>query len=355
MISREGQNFKLVSLIAVRAPLRISFVGGGSDLPAFYTRHPGRVVSAAIDKYVYVVANHTPLIDKIAVRYSKTEIVNAPEELQHTRVRAALIDLGIRNNLEIATFASLPARTGLGSSSSFSVALMRALYALKGHNLTAEEAASEAVRLEIDLLQEPIGKQDQYAAAFGGLNVITFQPDGKVQVDPLMLDYKVESDLEHHMLVFYTGLTRDAGTILEEQNRNIGDDAKFRTMQKMVAQVEDFVACLKSGNLPGLGEILNAGWQMKRSLASSIPLATTDVLYEAALAAGAWGGKLLGAGGGGCLLFLAPIDRRDAVRDAMTKTAATMNLIDFKEVPVRFSQPGSEIQFRENHGFRTTN
>mgnify|MGYP000188669565 CR=1 FL=1 len=339
-------------MIVVRSPLRISFVGGSTDLPAFYTRHPGRVISATIDKYVYLVVNPTPLIDKVSVRYSKTETVDHPSELEHTRVKAALLDLGIHKNIEIASFASLPARTGLGSSSSFSVALMKALYALRGRHLSPHEVAQAAVRLELELLQEPIGKQDQYAAAFGGLNIFNFNKDGTVQVEPVILDYKIVSDLEHHMLVFYSGVTRDASKILSEQNRNLNsDEKKFETMKKMASQVDVFVDKLKAGDLPGLGALLHEGWLMKRSLASTIPNDVINSLYEAGMSAGAWGGKLLGAGGGGCVMFLAPMDAREEIRRAVFTKAAAMNLTDYKEIPVRFSSYGCEIQFRSDHGF----
>ena len=175
-------------MIVVRAPLRVSFVGGGTDLADFYTRSPGRVISTAIDKWVYLVINKTPMIDKISARYSITETVDKLDELQHTRIKAALLDLGIKKGIEIGSFASLPAKTGLGSSSSFSVALMKGLHASFGRSLTPHQAAEEACRLEITLLGEPIGKQDQYAAAFGGLNRIQFNSDPSVEVKPILIN-----------------------------------------------------------------------------------------------------------------------------------------------------------------------
>ena len=189
-------------MIVVRAPLRISFVGGGTDLPDFYFRYPGRVISTTIDKYVYLVINRTPFIDKVSARYSLSETVDRPSELQHTRIREALVDLGIDKNIEIGSFASLPAKTGLGSSSSFSVALMRGLHAHQGRKVSKADIAEAAYRLEIDLLGEPIGKQDQYAAAFGGMNIFQFNPDDSVDVRPVYLDYKMKRAMEDHLLLF---------------------------------------------------------------------------------------------------------------------------------------------------------
>lgn len=331
-------------MIVVRAPLRISFVGGGTDLAAFYKRSPGKVISTAIDKYVYVVINRTPLINKVAVRYSLSELVDHPEKLQHTRIKAALLDMGILNGIEIATFASLPSRTGLGSSSSFSVALMKGLAAYKGKRLTKSEAAEQACKLEIDLVKEPIGKQDQYAAAFGGFNILQFNPDDTVQVDPVLLDFKRKLDFENHLLLFYTGLTRDAASVLKTQKANTEKDMKkFETLKEMSDSVSDFSAKLLKGNLKGLGEMLHDGWLRKKSLTTSISNSIIDNLYEAGLASGAWGGKILGAGGGGCIMFLAPVAKKDTIRKAIEAVATKHKLKDFQEIPIRFVQSGVEI------------
>ncbi len=330
-------------MIVVRAPLRISFVGGGTDIGDFYRRHPGRVISTAIDKYVYVVINRTPLIPKVSARYSVSETVNKPDELQHTRIKAALLDLGIGRGIEIGSFASLPAKTGLGSSSSFSVALMKGLHAFNGRKLDKGEAAEEASRLEIELLGEPIGKQDQYASAFGGFNVIQFNPNESVDVNPVLLDYKKRLGLENSILLFFTGITRAASSVLTEQKSNI--DKKMDTLKQMAESVHEFEKKLLAGDFKGLGEMLHQAWLRKKSLASNVSNSAIDDFYGAGMDSGAWGGKILGAGGGGCVMLLVPEEKKPAVREAMKKVAISRNLEEFREIPVKFVQSGAEIVF----------
>jgi D-glycero-alpha-D-manno-heptose-7-phosphate kinase len=333
-------------MIVVRAPLRISFVGGGTDLPDFYRKSPGAVISTTIDKFVYVVINRTPLIDKISARYSISETVDSPSDLQHTRIRAALLDLGIHKGIEIASFASLPAKTGIGSSSSFSVALMKGLHAYLGTNISARDAAEAASHLEIDLVREPIGKQDQYASAFGGFNVLHFNSDDSVRVDPVLLDYRKRLILEQHLLLFYTGITRSAGSVLTEQRKNIADN--FETLQSMAAMVPQFRDSLLEGDCQTIGEMLHEGWMRKKRLASGVSNTVIDQLHEAAMKGGGWGGKILGAGGGGCLLVVASPDRRDQIRRAVWEVARTANLSDFKEIPFHFVQSGAETLYQNN-------
>ncbi len=333
-------------MIVVRAPMRLSFVGGGTDLPDFYRRHPGRVVSAAIDKFVYIVINRTPLIDKVSARYSFSETVEHASKIQHTRIRAALMDLGIESGLEIGSFASLPAKTGLGSSSSFSVALVKGLCAYQGRKIDQRGAAEAASRLEIELLKEPIGKQDQYAAAFGGLNVFEFNPDESVNVKPVLLDYKKRLLLEDHLLLFYTGITRPAASVLTEQKTNIGK--KFETLKEMADSVPEFGAMLLAGDVAGMGKMLHEGWLRKKTLASNVSNPVIDGLYEAGMSAGAWGGKVVGAGGGGCVMFLAPLEKKAAIREAVSRAVVGSGLTEFKEIPVRFVQSGAEVLFSED-------
>ena len=335
-------------MIVVRAPLRISFVGGGTDIPAFYTRYPGRVLSTAIDKYVYVVLNRTPLIDKVSARYSISETVGHPSELHHTRIRAALLDAGIVNGIELASFASLPAKTGLGSSSTFSVALVKALNAYQGRKINKREAAEAASRLEIELLGEPIGKQDQYASAFGGMNVLQFNSDHSVDVKPVLIGYKTRLAMEGRMLVFYTGITRDASSVLTEEKANI--DRKFETMKEMADSVSKAEAMVLKGDFEALGNALNQGWLAKKTLASNISNQTIDSLYTAGVHAGGWGGKLLGAGSGGCLMFLAPLEKKVAVRHAVAQAANAAGLADFREIPVHFVQAGVEVLHNSDDG-----
>jgi len=337
---------KLSLMILVRAPLRISFVGGGTDLPEFYRKHPGRVISVTIDKYVYVLVNPTPLVDKFTIKYQRTEIVDHPKDLEHTRLRAALLDLGmVQSGLEVGSFADLPAKTGLGSSSSFSVALLRGLHAYRGRSLSNRDLAEEASRLEIELVQEPIGKQDQYAAAFGGFNVFQFNAHGPVDVSPVLLDYRKRSALEEHLLLFFTGITRPAASVLTEQRSRV--EEHFETYVAMAESVGEFARRVLEGDIRGMAHMLHEGWLRKRSLASSVSSSVLDGLYEAGLSAGAWGGKILGAGGGGCLLLLAPPSAQAAVRRALEGRAAQERLAGFKEIGVRTVQSGTDLVYRD--------
>lgn len=334
-------------MIVVRAPLRISFVGGGTDLPDFYHKRPGRVISTAIDKFVYVVVNRTPMIDKVTARYTITESVDRLKDLKHTRIRAALTYHGIEKGIEISSFANMPAKTGLGSSSSFSVALAKALNAYKGEKIDAREAAEEASHLEIKLLNEPIGKQDQYAAAFGGFNVIQFNPDESVDVSPVLIDYKKKLLLQDGLILFYTGLTRAASSVLTEQKDNI--NTKFQTLSEMADSVPKFAELVLAGDIKGMGAMLHEGWLKKKSLASNVSNSIIDDLYNAGVSGGAYGGKILGAGGGGCILFLCPPEKKNAVHEAVNKIAAEKNLKDFREIPIKFVQSGTEVLYNGDH------
>ncbi len=329
-------------MIIVRAPLRISFVGGGTDLPDFYRQSPGRVISTAIDRYVFVAINPTPfLTEKVIVRYSDYEIVDHPSELKNDRVRAALIDLGILNNIDITTFSHVSAKTGLGGSSSFSVALIKALHVYLGRKIDERETAEAASRLEIELLKEPIGKQDQYASAVGGLNIIQFNRDETVDVDPVFLDYKLRMDFENHLLLFFTGILRNASSVLAEQKKNITD--RLETLRVMAEEAFEFKERLVKGDFGGLGSMLHNGWLKKKTLASNGSNSVIDEFYESGMNEGAWGGKVLGAGGGGCMLFLAPIDKKDVIRKAMKNIAIKNNLTEFREISVKFVQSGVEV------------
>lgn len=332
-------------MITVRAPLRISFVGGGTDLPDFYQRSPGRVISTTIDKYVYLVINHTPLVEKISVRYTRSETVNSPHEIQHTRVRAALLDLGISSNVEIGSFAMVPARTGLGSSSSFSVALMKGLHAYLGKKLSPQEAAEAACRLEINLLGEPIGKQDQYAAAFGGFNIFQFNPDGSVEREPVLLDYKKQQLFKQYLLLFFTGIERGASNVLEDQKTKI--DEHFETYRSMADSVSLFHETLLAGDLKGMAQLLHEGWLRKKSLSDKVAPPLIDTFYEAGINAGAWGGKILGAGGGGCLLFVAPPERHEAILQALNAISQREGLSGTRPIPFNFVQSGTDILFND--------
>lgn len=333
-------------MIIVRAPLRISFVGGGTDLPDFYRQYPGRVISATIDKFIYVVINHIPHTKKVIVKYRETEVVDSPFQLRHTRVKAALSDLGIEKDIEIGSFADISAKAGLGSSSSFSVALLKGLNAFKGKNLNKQEVAEAACRLEIELLKEPIGKQDQYAAAFGGFNIFQFNSDNSVDVKPVLLSYDRKKDLERHILLFFTGITRDASTVLSEQKNNIQN--KFDVLKQMADSVFEFEKYLLEGDFESAGKMLDEGWQRKKSLASKISNEIFDALYKAGVESGAWGGKILGAGGGGCLLFMVPPQKRERVKEVVINLAKKQNLNDFEELPFKFTECGVDIVYRDD-------
>jgi len=333
-------------MIVVRAPLRISFVGGGTDLPDFYKKYPGKVISTSIDKYVYVVINKTPLINKVSARYALSETVSNPKKLEHTRIKAALLDLGIEKGIEIGFFASLPSKTGLGSSSSFSVALLKGLHSYLGKRMNNVEAAESACRLEIDLVKEPIGKQDQYAAAIGGFNIFQFNPDDTVGIHSVLLDYKNRLAFEDHLLIFYTGITRLASSVLKEQKANIDD--KMQTLREMADSVDEFRERLLQADFKGLGKLVDKGWKKKKTLASNVTNDVLESLYDAGIEAGAWGGKVLGAGGGGCILFLVPSSKKETIRKQVFEAAKKNKLEDFQEMPISLTQSGTEILYKSS-------
>lgn len=328
-------------MIIVRAPLRISFVGGGTDLPDFYRQYSGRVISATIDKNVYVAINPAPLLKGITARYSITETVDNIKKLKNDRIREAMIDLKINDNMEIGIFSQLPIGTGLGGSSSFTVALIKGLATYLGKRLEKQEIAELASKIEIDVLKEPIGKQDQYAASFGGVNIFQFNPDDTVDVEPVLLDYKKRIDLENHLVMFFTGITRQASSVLNEQKANI--NGKMESLKAMANLVDIFKDKLLKGDFQSLGELLHENWLKKKSLASRVSSKTIDQLYAVGIKAGAWGGKVLGAGGGGCILFLVPLSKKEQMKKEILQMAKKMKLKDFQEIPIKFVQSGVEV------------
>lgn len=333
-------------MIIVRAPLRISFVGGGTDLPDFYTQYPGRVISTAINKFTYITINHIPHTKKVIVKYRNIESVEHPSQLEHTRVKGALLDMGIHKDIEIGSFADISAKAGLGSSSAFSVALLKGLHAFLGKNLGRQEAAEAAARLEIEILNEPIGKQDQYAAAMGGLNIFQFNQDHSVDIKPVLLSHDVKKNLQGHLILFFTGVTRDAGSVLNEQKGNIND--KLETLKQMSDSVYEFEKNILKGDFESAGRMLDEAWKRKKSLATKISNNSFDSLYEVGVSGGAYGGKILGAGGGGCLLFIAPPEKRENVKKAVAESANRKNLIGFEEVPFKFTECGVDIVYRDD-------
>lgn len=324
-------------MIISRTPLRISFAGGGTDLSAFYKLQSGAVTSTAINKYIYVTVNKK-FDDQIRVSYSKTEIVDHVDELKHGLVREAMKLTGLDRGIEITTIADIPSRgTGLGSSSTLTVGLLNALYAYNGILKSRESLASEACKIEIEILGEPIGKQDQYIAAYGGIQHIQFNPDESVYVDPVICTPKTKENLENHLLLFYTGITRKARKILTKQIRNT--EKKTENLVKMRELSEKVRDCICRGRLAEFGKSLHQGWLYKRELASGITNPAINDYYEKAIEAGAAGGKILGAGGGGFLLIFCKPQLHSKVKRSIK---------DLKLVPFKLEPQGSKIIYVED-------
>lgn len=302
-------------MIMTRTPLRITFVGGGTDIGGYYRDHgPGAVISAAVNKYIHIVVNKK-FDDKIRVSYSKTEIVDSVDELQHPTVREALKLVGIRGGVEIVSISDIPSGgTGLGSSSSFLVGLLNALHAWNGELVSAKQLAEEAVGIEVDTLGEPIGKQDQYIAAYGGIKYMKFERDDSVVVEPVIMEEKSRERLGKHLLLLYTGKQRSASGILSKQSVSMGRHVAEYT--KMKALADKMYIKLSNGDWSSTGKFLHDNWLLKKSLSEGISDAFIDGLYGKAIRAGALGGKLIGAGGGGFLMMFAPPEKHAKIIEA---------------------------------------
>lgn len=328
-------------MIISRTPLRISFAGGGSDLRAFYGHEPGAVVSTAIDKYIYVTVNRK-FDHRIRASYSVTEIVDSVDALQHELIRESLRLVGIDRGIEITSISDIPSRgTGLGSSSTYTVGLLNALYAYLGRHAGAERLAREACDVEIEQCGAPIGKQDQYIAAYGGLQYIQFNPDESVFVEPIICSPDTKRRLQDRLLLFYTGMTRSTGTILQEQRVNTeSSQDRRRALREMTQMARDLRDALSppSVDLDVMGELLHHGWLLKRGLASGISDSRIDAWYECARRHGAIGGKILGAGGGGFLLLYAHPERHEDIMAALP---------DLRPVLFKFEPQGSRIVYVE--------
>jgi len=324
-------------MIISKTPLRMSFVGGGSDLPVFYRKYGGAVVSTAINKFVYVTVNQK-FDDRIRLSYSKTEDAKSAEKIKHPLVREALQMLGVRGGVEITSIADIPAKgTGLGSSSSFTVGLLNALHAFANRYASAEKLAQESCTIEIERCGEPIGKQDQYAAAFGGFNLIQFNSDDSVSVEPIICKRETIRQLQENIVVFYTGITRSASALLKTQSASMASDkAKQKAMKRMVELAHALKTELQKNNLEAFGEIIHENWELKRSLTAGVSNSTIDDWYDRARKAGAVGGRLLGAGSGGFLMVYAPRDRHESLAH---------KLPELRRVDFRFEPQGSKIIF----------
>ena len=305
-------------MIITRTPLRISLFGGGSDLPNFYRNHGGAVLCFAIDSYVYITI-HDRFDLGYRIGYSKNEEVSSISDIQHPLVRNSLLKLGISDSLEITSIADVPSRgSGLGSSSAFTIGLLNALHHYKLEDKNSVDLASEACSVEIDLANEPIGKQDQFACSVGGINFIEFEKNDEVRISSIHISKDLESQFLAHSLLFYTGVTRSANPLLMEQSKNSVDNPLvIQNILKLKKLAQDSIISLYEGDFKKMGQDLNASWELKKTLNTGVSSDYFDSCYAAAIEAGAWGGKLLGAGGGGFFFFLAPINRRDAILKAL--------------------------------------
>lgn len=321
-------------MIITRTPLRISLVGGGTDFKDFYSKDYGAVLSAAINKYVYVIVKER-FDNKIRIGYSTTEIVEDINDLNHELIKEAVKRVGLRGGIELTTMADIPSEgSGLGSSSSVTVGTLHALYAYQGKLVTAERLASEACEIEIDILGKPIGKQDQYAVAFGGVNTIDFHPTGGVLVSPILATPERLRTLEENLLLFFTGKVRQASDILQEQKENIEDKRKvLQTMTQQVKPLKELIESNKTVHL--VGNFLEEAWLLKKQLANGITSKELDDLHSIAKQGGALGGKIAGAGGGGFLLLLCPLVNQEELR----------TLLNLKELPFQFDRDGSKVIF----------
>lgn len=321
-------------MIISQTPLRIGLVGGGTDLPGYYHEHGGRVLNCAIDKYVYVIVKQR-FDDDIYVNYSKKEIVSRVADLEHELVREAMEMTGVGPGVEITMLADIPAAgTGLGSSSSVTVGLLHALFAYQGRQVAGEELADRACEIEIDRCGKPIGKQDQYVAALGGIRDIRFGPGDCVDASEVVLSTADLRALQHQILVFYTGVTRSADGILREQNANVA--SKLPQLHRLRDLAGAAADGLRRGDVDALGLALREGWEAKRKLASGVSNGQIDTAVERALDAGATGAKVTGAGGGGFLVVLCPIEQQRAVR---------ASLAEMRELPVKLDRLGSRVVF----------
>ena len=315
----------------------MSFVGGGSDLPSFYRKHGGAVVSTAINKFVYITLNEK-FDHRIRVSYSRTEEADTVAEVQHPLVRESMKLLDVKGGIEITSVADIPSKgSGLGSSSAFTVGLLHALHAYSGRYASAEQLAREACAIELERCGEPIGKQDQYAAAFGGFNFIEFNADDSVSVEPILCKRETLLQLQDNIIVFYTGISRSASAVLKNQEDAVAaSEAKQKTLQRMAQLARDLKTELQRNSIAAFGDVLHEGWELKRSITSEISSSEIDNWYAAARNAGAIGGKLLGAGSGGFLMFYAPGERHEAIAHALS---------GLRRIPMRFEPQGSRIIF----------
>lgn len=319
-------------MIITKTPFRVSFCGGGSDMANFYEKYGGCVLSTSINKYCYISIHPYFNENQTLLKYSENELVDSPDQIKHRIFRQVLTDMGI-HGVEISSTADIPGGTGLGSSSTFTVGLLNTLNCYKGKFVSKDKLAKLACEVEIKKLGNPIGKQDQYGAALGGLNFIKFNQDGSVSHEPILMEGKTYKELQKNLLMFYTGTTRSANTILAEQTKNITSEDKARNLLKMCGLAKDMKVALENNDISSFGKILDEGWQLKKELASGIANPAIDEAYEIAMKNGALGGKLLGAGGGGFLLFYCEEEKQDKLKKA----------IGLRELDFSFERDGTSV------------
>lgn len=324
-------------MIITRAPFRVSFCGGGSDLPSFYEKYGGCVLSTTIRKYMYLTIHNYFEKDEIVLKYSKTEKVHDFSEIEHRIFKQCLRDFNLKG-VEISSMADIPAGTGLGSSSTFTVALLHLLYTYTGQFVSKYKLAKDACMVEIEKLGEPIGKQDQFAATFGGLRFYEFMPNGFVNVEPVIMAPKSYKKLEDSLMMFYLGGTHSASIILKEQAQNVKSMDKVIIQKQMCDITRTLKEELEKNNVDAMGRLLHENWMLKKSLVSCISNSLIDKTYEKAIMAGATGGKLLGAGGAGFMLFYVPINAQEAVRK---------NLSNLREMDFQMDNSGASIMITD--------
>lgn len=320
-------------MIIIQTPLRISFFGGGTDFPTYFMEEGGCVLTTAINKYIFVMIKER-FDNLVRVAYTRTEIVENVDEINHELIREALQKTGVRKGVEIITMGDIPAGSGLGSSSTVTVGALHAMYAYQGKAVSAERLAREACEIEVDILKKPIGFQDQYIAAYGGLRFIEFTQDGQVKIENLLIRPDIQRRLNEHILLFFTGTTRKAESILGEQRDNIHNRLDVLRELKHNAYIARDALC--NGDVEALGSLFHRSWQLKKQLANGISNDILEEAYSAAVKAGALGGKITGAGGGGFLFLFVPLSKRDSVRDALNR---------LQELPIQLEKDGSKVIF----------
>lgn len=327
-------------MVITRTPLRISFFGGGTDYPAWFEANGGAVLSTTIDKYVHIGCRYLPQFfdHRSRIAYSKVELVKSTEEIEHPVVREGLKFIGEERGVEVNNFDDVPARSGMGSSSSFAVGLLHALRVLRGERPSKEKLALDAIHLEQNLLKENVGCQDQVAAAFGGLNKIVFGGADKIKIEPLVLSDARRKLFEDHLMLFFTGRSRYASEIAAEQLKNTAE--KEKELRTMFGMVDKAIQILKTGDLNDFGKLLDESWKIKRGLSSQISNREIDEIYESGKAAGAIGGKLLGAGGGGFILFFVPLEKREGLKAKLSKIL---------HVPFSLETGGSQVIYHQEN------